>query len=86
VKSAVLKNLLSNTLEIVQDPFGNYVVQHVLFEWGVQYCSEVISAITTNIISLSMQKFSSNVVEKSLDICPKVSLLCNHLGVSEENV
>jgi hypothetical protein len=72
MKARILHKVLSNTLEIIQDPFGNYVIQHVIFEWGVEYCKEVLSIISSNIISLSMQKFSSNVVEKSLDICSKV--------------
>ncbi len=60
-------------LEIVQNPFGNYIVQYMLDEWGVEYCKDVYHIIAQNILSLSMQKFSSNVVEKCLEYIHEVS-------------
>jgi len=54
-------------LEIVQNPFGNYVIQHILDEWGTEIATPIVDVIVKNIISLSMQKFSSNVVEKCFD-------------------
>lgn len=50
---------------------GNYVVQYVL-EQVPQYRHNIINIIAQSIIQLSRQKFSSNVVEKCLQLvsCP----------------
>ena len=56
-----------NGSEIVQNPFGNYVIQHMLEEYGAENIKEIIQVIIDNINSLSMQKFSSNIIEKCLD-------------------
>ncbi len=72
LKSKILNELVNHTLEIVQSPFGNYAIQYAIKEWGIQFCKPVIYAITTNIVSLSMQKYSSNVVEKCLELADNV--------------
>ncbi len=54
-------------IEIVQDPFGNYAIQHTLELYGAQMCQAILNEIGKHVISLSMQKFSSNVVEKCLE-------------------
>ena len=47
---------------------GNYVVQYVL-EFGVaEYSSKVMTNLMGNYADLSVQKFSSNVVEKCLKL------------------
>jgi hypothetical protein len=66
LKQRVISKIMNNPLEIIQNPFGNYIVQHIFEEWGVDICKEVINIILNNVISLSMQKFSSNVVERCL--------------------
>jgi hypothetical protein len=67
-RKTFINNILSDTLQIVQSPFGNYVIQHMIDEWGDKDCMVVIQQIIDNSVSLSMQKFSSNVVEKCLDL------------------
>lgn len=37
-------------------------------------CKEIINVIQTNIVSLSMQKYSSNVIEKSFELADKVKI------------
>jgi hypothetical protein len=64
-----------NCLEIIQNPFGNYIIQHILEEWGPEISKDVTKLIHQNIISLSMQKFSSNVVEKCMDLIDEVIFL-----------
>lgn len=68
MRNALLNYIQSNCLEIIQSPFGNYVIQHILDKWGCGIAKDIIETIIKNIVSLSMQKFSSNVVEKCLDI------------------
>ncbi|KAK6925761.1 Pumilio RNA-binding repeat [Dillenia turbinata] len=56
----------SNALVLSQDPFGNYVVQFV-FELGLPWATnDVLDELEGNFADLSMQKYSSNVVEKCL--------------------
>jgi len=71
IKQRILSIIQKNCLDIIQNAFGNYIIQHVLDEWGPVICKDVIKMIHTNIISLSMQKFSSNVVERCMDIIDK---------------
>jgi hypothetical protein len=71
IKQRILSIIQKNCLDIIQNAFGNYIIQHVLDEWGPVVCKDVIVMIHTNIISLSMQKFSSNVVERCMDIIDK---------------
>jgi hypothetical protein len=53
-----------NVLPLVQDPFGNYVVQYVLDLGEVQYSDALVRCLIKHVCDLSVQKFSSNVIEK----------------------
>lgn len=53
-----------NALELVQDPYGNYVCQYVIDLSGGVFAEAVIQRFYGHICALSVQKFSSNVVEK----------------------
>jgi hypothetical protein len=53
--------ITKHALQLVCDPFGNYVTQYVLGE-------QVIRQFVGHVVALSMQKFSSNVIEKSLKV------------------
>ena len=77
IRSKILLVIQKNCLEIIQNPFGNYIIQHILEEWGPQICQDVTKVIHQNIISLSMQKFSSNVVEKCMDLIDDVIIIVN---------
>ena len=72
IRRSILKTIETNCLDIIQNPFGNYIIQHVIDEWGYNVCKDVVKLIHQNILSLSMQKFSSNVVEKCLDVIDQV--------------
>ncbi|KYK70442.1 Pumilio-family RNA binding repeat-containing protein [Toxoplasma gondii TgCatPRC2] len=65
-KSEILQEIAANALELMQDAFGNYVVQCVLDLQIEGFNGAVAGAIRGHIRELSMQKFSSNVVEKCL--------------------
>ena len=60
--------IASQALVLSQDPFGNYVVQYIL-DLGLSWANgEVMTQLLGNYAELSMQKFSSNVVEKCLKL------------------
>lgn len=60
----LLSQLAQNALDLVQSPYGNYAVQHALEEWGGACCMPIFKSLEGRMMQLSIQKFSSNVVEK----------------------
>ena len=53
-------------LSFIQHPYANYVVQSLITNTDLSYCDKIIDTIVQNYLSLSMQKFSSNVVENCI--------------------
>lgn len=52
--------------DLVQDPFGNYVVQYILDLDEEPYTTPLCQNFRGRVVALSRQKFSSNVIEKCL--------------------
>jgi len=67
-KMMLVREIASNALTLVQNPFGNYVVQYVLNIGDETINDMVISKFLGSVGSLSINKFSSNVIEKCLRI------------------
>lgn len=77
-RTEIINAALLNSLKLVQDPFGNYVVQYILDlqqqlvqtnpkeAETLNYTNRIIRQILHNIALLSCNKFSSNVIEKCL--------------------
>ncbi|EAL67717.1 hypothetical protein DDB_G0279557 [Dictyostelium discoideum AX4] len=63
----LVDKITEHSLKLVQDQFGNYVVQHLLSK-NKAYSSKLIVSLKDNIAELSIQKFSSNVIEKCLQL------------------
>ena len=53
-------------LSFIQHPYANYAVQSLISNTDLSYCDAIIDTIVQNYLSLSMQKFSSNVVENCI--------------------
>ena len=53
-------------LSFIQHPYANYAVQSLISNTDLSYCDTIIDTIVQNYLSLSMQKFSSNVVENCI--------------------
>ncbi|XAR59924.1 hypothetical protein NMG60_11033105 [Bertholletia excelsa] len=65
-RNHLICEITSNALILSQDPFGNYVVQFV-FEINVPWAMvDILDQLDGNYGDLSVQKYSSNVVEKCL--------------------
>lgn len=60
----LLSGLAQHALDLVQSPYGNYAIQHALEEWGGARCTPIFHSLEGWMMQLSIQKFSSNVVEK----------------------
>ena len=59
-----MRQISSNVLLLVQDQFGNYVVQYVLDLPFSTVKVNLIQEFLGSLATLSTQKFSSNVIEK----------------------
>lgn len=55
---------------LVQDPFGNYVIQAVLDLGIPEFVSLLFKNFKNRICTLSVQKYSSNVIEKCIRLAP----------------
>jgi hypothetical protein len=63
-RTQLVAEIVRHALTLVQDPFGNYVVQYVLDLGDSGYTDSMIKQFIGNVCALSVQKFSSNVIEK----------------------
>lgn len=59
--------LFHNLKHLINHEFGNYLIQQVIDNWGIQYCSKIVSAFDKCLVSLSINKYSSNVLEKLIE-------------------
>ncbi|KAF7306452.1 RNA-binding protein [Mycena indigotica] len=64
----LVNEITYNALTLVQDPYGNYVVQYILDLNDNRFSDAVIRQFAGNVCALSVQKFSSNVIEKCVRV------------------
>jgi len=64
----VYKELIKDSLILVQDPYGNYAIQKVFEVWGKDAYQALYYKFRKSIPQLCVQKFSSNVIEKCMRI------------------
>lgn len=67
-KLQLVNEITTNGLTLVKDPYGNYVVQYVLDLPYPRMLANLILQFKGHLAELSTQKFSSNVVEKCLNV------------------
>jgi len=72
----LISEIVENALELVQDAFGNYVVQYVLDNAGRNVSRALMKKLLGSIPNLAVQKFSSNVVEKCLQNADEDIKIC----------
>ncbi len=66
-KEMVYKALSENCMALVQSPFGNYAIQTAIETGSRSDCKDIYASLLKNVLQLSMQKFSSNVIEKCIE-------------------
>ena len=59
--------IIKHLSALIEDPFGNYLVQNVLKLENTQKSEMIFRVIVKDFVRLSQLKFSSNVIEKCLD-------------------
>lgn len=65
-KAWLIRQISNNAFVLVQDPFGNYVVQYILDLNEPVFTEPLVAMFQGRVGQLSKQKFSSNVIEKCL--------------------
>jgi len=65
-KAWLIRQISDNAYQLVQDPFGNYVVQYILDLNEPIFTEPLVAMFQGKVGQLSKQKFSSNVIEKCL--------------------
>merc|ERR1711965_1210433 len=65
-REPIVQMVVHNAKKLVLDPFGNYVVQYVLELKRPDLTRGIATALQGSFAELSLQKFSSNVIEKCL--------------------
>ncbi|KXZ52645.1 hypothetical protein GPECTOR_9g690 [Gonium pectorale] len=65
-RTAVMADILGAAVQLTQDQYGNYVIQHVLERGTAEERSSIAGSLAANVVQLSMHKFASNVIEKCL--------------------
>lgn len=68
-RSHLVRRIVDKALELMQDAYGNYVVQYVLDVCSDDDVHAVCEAVVGKVNLLAIQKFSSNVMEKCLERC-----------------
>lgn len=65
-RAQLIARITHCAFDLVQDPFGNYVVQYILDLDEIAFTKPLCESFFGRIPALSKQKFSSNVIEKCL--------------------
>jgi len=68
-RSRLVRRIVDKSLELMQDAYGNYVVQYVLDVCSDEDVHAVCESVVGKVTLLAIQKFSSNVMEKCLERC-----------------
>ncbi|KAF2421201.1 ARM repeat-containing protein, partial [Tothia fuscella] len=72
-KSKLVNAVIQNAYSLVQDPFGNYVVQYILDLSNLEFTRPLCLGFRGRMCELSKQKFSSNVMEKCVRVSDPVT-------------
>ena len=59
-----MEELHRYAISLIQDQYGNYVIQHILERGKPDDKAFIISKVKGNVLAMSKHKFASNVVEK----------------------
>ncbi|CDR95185.1 pumilio-family RNA binding repeat containing protein, putative [Babesia bigemina] len=69
-RKQLVEVITTNVLRLVEDAYGNYVIQYTLKLKDNDINMRIVNALAPKATLFAQQKFSSNVVERCLIICP----------------
>ena len=61
------KEFYNNALVLIQNPYGNYALQMCINIWNLEDIKEIITTFYGKCSVLSIQKYSSNIIERCLE-------------------
>ena len=67
-KKRINDKVTNNFIILAENPYGNYGVQYLMELWKEDELKDIKDKVEKNIHELSLQQFSSNVVEKAIEI------------------
>ena len=67
-KKRINEHITNNFVILAESPFGNYGIQYLMEIWNKNELTGIKDKILENIYQLSLQQYSSNVVEKAIEI------------------
>ena len=67
-KQRIIKEIVNNFIILAENPYGNYGIQYLMENWNINDLNDIKNKIMENIYKLSIQQFSSNVVEKAFEV------------------
>ncbi|KAI3821149.1 hypothetical protein L1987_08706 [Smallanthus sonchifolius] len=67
VRNRLVAEILGNAVLLAEDPYGNYVLQHMVGLKVAEFTAGLVRQLQGNFASLSCNKYASNVVEKCLN-------------------
>ncbi|KAJ5925597.1 hypothetical protein N7454_008236 [Penicillium verhagenii] len=68
-KARLVDQITQNSYILVQDPYGNYVIQYILDMNEPSFTAPLCQGFFGKVVTMAMHKFSSNVIEKGLRTC-----------------
>jgi hypothetical protein len=67
-KKRINQELVKNLVSLAVNPFGNYGIQFLIENWDKDSLIDIKNKVLENVFKLSFEQFSSNVVEKSIEL------------------
>ena len=67
-KKKINNIIINNFVTLAENPFGNYGIQYLMDIWNKDDLKDIKMKILEHIYKLSLQQFSSNVIEKAIEI------------------
>lgn len=67
MRKRILDKIIESIDQIIHNPHGNYSIQVAIEVYDGYYAKPIIEQFINKFYNLSLQKYSSNVIEKSLE-------------------
>ena len=67
-KMKINKEIINNFTTLAESPFGNYGIQFLIENWDEKMLIDIKNKILENLHKLTMNQFSSNIVEKAIEV------------------
>lgn len=69
-RDMMLDAIVNSAVMLIRDPFGNYVIQFLIEKGKPSEKERIARCVLGKVVSLSCEKYSSNVIEKILLFAP----------------